>query len=138
MTDTSTTTVDPTTPATGFWVGFKAELTTVEQDVINGVKNMATYVDNVYVSDVQPIIENAEETVEEAAAAAWQSVETSFDAELPVLEGQAMALLAAFLTGGEAGIAALLPTDAGIDAVAAKNALTKAVAAGAATLNQAS
>lgn len=138
MSDTtiaSTTSISPSPATTGFWVGFKAELTTIEQDVVTGIKNMANYVDNLYVSDIQPIISNAEQTVEAAAAAAWQSVEASFDADLPVLEGQAMALLAAFLTSGEAGLVALLPADAGIDAVAAKTALTKAVTAGAASLN---
>jgi hypothetical protein len=86
-------------------------------------------------AEAETVEQNVVQTVETAGAAAWDSVESSFDADLPVLEGQAMALLAAFLTGGEAALTALLPIDAGIDVVQAKTALTKAVTAGADSLN---
>src|ERR1700744_4121885 len=100
-----------------------------ETKVVTAVKNMINAVEGFVTNDVVPVLENTEQTVETAAAAAWVSVEASFAADLPVLEGQALGLLSAFLTGGEAALAALLPVDAGIDVVADKTALPKAVRA---------
>lgn len=64
---------------------------------------------------------------EATAAAAWASIETSFNTALPTLAGQGLALLEALLTGGEVAAAALLPVDAAVDLVTAKTALTTAV-----------
>ena len=71
---------------------------------------------------------------EVAAAAAWASIETSFNTALPTLAGQALGLLEALLTGGEAAAALLLPADAAVDVTTAKNALTAAVTTAKASL----
>ncbi len=78
---------------------------------------------------IEPAVEVAEAKEVTAAKDAWASIETSFNADLPALEGQGLALLTALLTGGEAAALALLPLDASVDMVTAKTALTNAVVA---------
>lgn len=80
--------------------------------------------------DLTPIVQDGEA----AAKAAWASIETSFNNQIPALAGQALGLLEALLTGGEVAAAALIPADVAVDLTTAKTALTNAVSAAKASL----
>lgn len=110
-TDASTASTDPvpavsaaapataTTVPTGFWVGFKADLTEAEQDVVTGLQNMANYVDNLYVADVQPVITKViPDTIAALVPFVKQAAEETAT-ELPLL----------FTGSWEAFVAALAP-----------------------------
>lgn len=99
----------------------------------NIIEEGIEYVERI-VGDEEKALAPAIEDAEAVAKAAWASIETSFNAAIPALAGQGLALLEALLTGGEVAAAALIPVDAATDLVTAKTALTTAVSAAKASL----